>query len=145
MGYLTTFHTVHGIPSANGKRTVLEKEIEDNRCKVSFPHFNPECPVCGNCKTKLLQRLQSLTTKTVLIGDGISDLCLAKRVSFVFAKNGLFEACKKNNLNVYRYSHFPPTTFSLTATWDRAYPEMNLSHLPRCPYMPIFQSQMAPL
>ena len=54
----------------------------------SFPHAGNQCLRCGHCKTETLARAEFAGKRTVYIGDGLSDLCPARRSDLVFAKRG---------------------------------------------------------
>ena len=54
----------------------------------SFPHAGAECNRCGHCKTETLARAEFAGKRAVYIGDGLSDLCPARRSDLVFAKRG---------------------------------------------------------
>lgn len=47
----------------------------------------------GTCKCACLAQAQSTGARTLLIGDGASDFCVAGRADFVFAKHHLVEHC----------------------------------------------------
>jgi len=54
----------------------------------SFPHAGTKCLRCGHCKTETLARAEFAGKLAVYIGDGLSDLCPARRSDLVFAKRG---------------------------------------------------------
>jgi 2,3-diketo-5-methylthio-1-phosphopentane phosphatase len=54
----------------------------------SFPHAGSQCLRCGHCKTETLARAEFAGKRAVYIGDGLSDLCPARRSDLVFAKRG---------------------------------------------------------
>ena len=67
---------------------------------ISFPHGDSACAVAsGVCKCAVARSIaagRGLTT--VLIGDGRSDLCLARRADFVFAKGSLRRFCEAETI-----------------------------------------------
>lgn len=60
-------------------------KITEEGIKLEFPYFNPECPLCGNCKRKALEEF---TGFKVYVGDGLSDRCPSEAADLVFAKEG---------------------------------------------------------
>lgn len=62
--------------------------MQADRLLPSFPHAGNECMRCGHCKTETLARAEFAGKRTVYIGDGLSDLCPARRSDLVFAKRG---------------------------------------------------------
>jgi 2-hydroxy-3-keto-5-methylthiopentenyl-1-phosphate phosphatase len=70
--------------------------------QLTFPNFNANCLVAsGNCKCATVDQIQSYTTsdrRSLLIGDGTSDFCVAQKVDFVFAKHKLIDHCTQRNL-----------------------------------------------
>lgn len=56
---------------------------------IEFPHSNPACLQCGNCKQQHLSRLRLKYQRAIYIGDGYSDRCPAMTSDIVFAKNHL--------------------------------------------------------
>ena len=85
--------------------------LPDNRYRLGFPHWKPECNVqAGTCKCAVAQtrgeKARRVST-TLLIGDGLSDVCLASRADFVFAKDRLLEHCRRKSI-----PHLPFSTFA---------------------------------
>jgi 2,3-diketo-5-methylthio-1-phosphopentane phosphatase len=69
------------------------REDGERRWRIEFPPPPPE-PCSGQsgvCKCRVLQPGRH----TVLIGDGVSDFCIAGRVDFVLAKGKLAEHCRE--------------------------------------------------
>lgn len=77
--------------------------------QLEFPHAHVDCR-SGNCKCACARRQQALGRSTLLIGDGQSDVCVAGRVDFVFAKDRLLEHCRSSGL-----AHRPITGFTEAA------------------------------
>jgi 2-hydroxy-3-keto-5-methylthiopentenyl-1-phosphate phosphatase len=77
--------------------------------RISFPYSDSACAVgSGVCKCAVARSVNAgrgLTT--VLIGDGRSDLCLARSADFVFAKGTLRRYCDAENI-----IHAPFETFA---------------------------------
>ena len=72
--------------------------LPGDRYRLHFPHSKPDCDVqAGTCKCAVAQTRGKKARRagaTLLIGDGLSDVCLASRADFVFAKNRLLEHCR---------------------------------------------------
>ncbi len=73
--------------------------------KLVFPHSQPDCR-SGNCKCACARRQQKLGRLTLLIGDGQSDVCVAGRANFVFAKDRLLEHCRSNGIQHRAFTDF---------------------------------------
>jgi 2-hydroxy-3-keto-5-methylthiopentenyl-1-phosphate phosphatase len=72
---------------------------KQSRPFLRFPFRDPNCRGgCGVCKCKLLDHARQ-GARTVYIGDGLSDSCVAQRAERVFAKNRLREYCLSNGLS----------------------------------------------
>lgn len=67
---------------------------------ISFPYMDPSCAVkSGVCKCAVARAVDAgrgLTT--ILIGDGRSDLCVARSADHVFAKGSLQRFCDKESI-----------------------------------------------
>lgn len=74
---------IRGVPVyANALR------MQGDRLIPSFPHAGTACTRCGHCKTETLARPDFAGRYAIYIGDGLSDLCPARRSDLVFAKRG---------------------------------------------------------
>jgi 2-hydroxy-3-keto-5-methylthiopentenyl-1-phosphate phosphatase len=63
-----------------------------DRWRLDFPNRSATCRTeAGNCKCN---RLASAGQRTVVIGDGRSDFCVAARADFVLSKARLTEHCR---------------------------------------------------
>lgn len=76
--------------------------------RLDSPHASRACPWrSGTCKCALMRRLTGAGTKTVLVGDGTSDVCAATQAArFVFAKDSLLRHCRAHNLPHAPYASF---------------------------------------
>jgi 2,3-diketo-5-methylthio-1-phosphopentane phosphatase len=82
----------------------------ERRWRLEFPP-PPSEPCSGNsgvCKCRVLQPHRH----TVLIGDGVSDFCIAGRVDFVLAKNALARHCREKG-----YPHLAIAGFADALQW----------------------------
>lgn len=73
---------------------------------ISCPHHNPDCGICGTCKSTLLTKLNPEGCRAVYIGDGTSDLCPAAASDIVFAKGRLFEYCRQKGIKAHPFDNF---------------------------------------
>ncbi len=72
---------------------------ENNTFRIEFPFYNPKCDIgAGMCKCNKINE-----EKFCYIGDGTSDLCVAKKADFLFATKNLHKFCKAN---LIKNSHF---------------------------------------
>lgn len=80
---------------------------EGNRIAISFPYFDQGCAHgCATCKPALFDRLSAGKEKAVVVGDGVSDLLLARRADAVLAKNGLRQFCQREGIDCYAFNDF---------------------------------------
>ena len=64
-----------------------------DRWRLEFPNRNAACKTeAGNCKCR---QVVAGATRTVVIGDGRSDFCVASNASFVLSKSNLTAHCRK--------------------------------------------------
>ncbi|MBI3529324.1 MAG: MtnX-like HAD-IB family phosphatase [Betaproteobacteria bacterium] len=84
--------------------------LPGNRYRLEFPHSKPDCNVqAGTCKCAIAPTRGEKARRdsfTLLIGDGLSDVCLASRADFVFAKDRLLEYCTTNAIPYLPFSSF---------------------------------------
>ncbi|MFB3883930.1 MAG: hypothetical protein ACE144_01805 [Thermodesulfobacteriota bacterium] len=56
-----------------------------------------ECGRCGSCKKRLVrihrEAYDSIIVIVIVIGNGASDRCAARKADFVFAKDSLYDYC----------------------------------------------------
>lgn len=68
-----------------------------NRWQLKFPHARTDCAVvAGNCKCQFAEAFPAATQ--IMIGDGRSDFCIARRVDVVLAKGMLARHFDANGL-----------------------------------------------
>ncbi len=70
--------------------------------KIEFPYRNVKCDIgAGMCKCNKIKE-----EKFCYIGDGTSDLCVAKRAHILFATKNLHKFCKQNEIKHYHFESF---------------------------------------
>lgn len=80
--------------------------FEKREIKVDFPYKSKECDKCGMCKLEVLKEYKKKGYYTIYIGDGYSDLCVAKYADEVFAKGVLEKYCKENGIPCISFKNF---------------------------------------
>ena len=99
-----------GIPwAANRAR------FEGSSLIPEFPHADPACATCGNCKGQHVRRHQARGYRVVVVGDGLSDRCAAKAADVVFARDQLLEWCRNEGLAARPFPGFAALTEALAA------------------------------
>ena len=74
---------------------------------IEFPNDSKHCSNnAGTCKCKVVKNLKKRYKKVVYIGDGASDFCVSKEPDIVYAKSGLAEYCKRNNLKHIEFKNY---------------------------------------
>lgn len=69
---------------------------------IEFPYYNENCDKkAGMCKCQKVKE-----NKFCYIGDGTSDLCIARKADLLFASKNLHQYCKKNNINHIHFTSF---------------------------------------
>jgi 2-hydroxy-3-keto-5-methylthiopentenyl-1-phosphate phosphatase len=78
--------------------------LGQQRWQLGFPNRGTSCLTeAGNCKC---DQLAASPMRTVVIGDGRSDFCVATRADFVLSKSKLTDHCRELGLH-----HWPVTGF----------------------------------
>ncbi len=72
--------------------------------KFPYPPKDLDCKL-GLCKCQVLEESKAKTMK-IVIGDGFSDICWAKKGDLIFAKSHLLDFCKNNNLPFQEFKNF---------------------------------------
>ncbi len=66
---------------------------------LGTPFVAPGCESgAATCKCSVAKEGRLAQVPTLLIGDGRSDFCLARRADFVFARGSLLEHCRRHGL-----------------------------------------------
>lgn len=70
--------------------------VGDRKWRLDFPHAAPDCRSSAcTCKCKVARRD---ARRTLLVGDGRSDFCIAEAADFVFAKHKLLGYCRERDI-----------------------------------------------
>lgn len=74
---------------------------------IEFPNDSRHCTNdAGTCKCKVVRNLKKRYEKVVYVGDGASDFCVSKEPDVVFAKAGLAEYCRVNDIKYTEYKTY---------------------------------------
>jgi 2,3-diketo-5-methylthio-1-phosphopentane phosphatase len=74
---------------------------------IEFPNDSSKClNNAGTCKCKVVKSLKKMYKTVCYVGDGASDFCVSKLPDVVFAKSGLVEYCKNNNVKYTEYKSY---------------------------------------
>lgn len=76
----------------------------DGKWRLDFPEAAPECQSgSGTCKCAIARQAER---RTLLIGDGRSDFCVADTADFVFAKDKLLTYCRERQIPHAAFADF---------------------------------------
>lgn len=89
--------------------------FEDHTLIPEFPHFDPACPRCGNCKGRHVRRHQARGHRVVFVGDGLSDRCGAVAADVVFARGDLLDWCRRERIPARAFPGFAGLSAALAA------------------------------
>jgi 2,3-diketo-5-methylthio-1-phosphopentane phosphatase len=88
-----------------------------DRWRLKFPHARSDCAsLAGNCKCSFAEGKPRQLN--ILVGDGRSDFCLARRADLVLAKDSLLQHCRRAGLPHMAFENFHEAT-GLLAGWLR--------------------------
>lgn len=74
----------------------------DNRFGIEFPHFTASCKIgAGMCKCSKVT-----DDRYYYIGDGVTDLCVAKNADVLFASKYLDKYCNENDIRHVTFGDF---------------------------------------
>ena len=80
---------------------------ENDEFIIEFPNDSKHCTNdAGTCKCKVVKSLKKLYKKVVYIGDGASDFCVSKEPDLLYAKSGLAEFCRNNNISYIKFNNY---------------------------------------
>ncbi len=75
---------------------------KNNKFSIEFPYYNSSCAVgAGMCKCGRVKEHEFC-----YIGDGTSDLCIAKKADYLFATKKLKNFCEENLINYTPFDSF---------------------------------------
>jgi 2-hydroxy-3-keto-5-methylthiopentenyl-1-phosphate phosphatase len=75
--------------------------------EMYFPYFRKDClSRSGICKCKIMEELSSPSSTNILIGDGRSDFCIARKADLTFAKSDLLDFCRAEKIPHIEHGEF---------------------------------------
>jgi len=80
-----------------------------------FPHHDPACARCGNCKGRHVRLEQTRGRRVIFVGDGLSDRCGASAADRVFARGELLDWCRRERIPVEPFTGFAGLSAALAA------------------------------
>jgi 2,3-diketo-5-methylthio-1-phosphopentane phosphatase len=96
-------------------RAANHARFEGESLIPEFPHFDPACPRCGNCKGRHVRLHQARGHRVVFVGDGLSDRCGAAAADVVFARADLLEWCVRERVPAHPFPGFAGLSAALAA------------------------------
>jgi 2-hydroxy-3-keto-5-methylthiopentenyl-1-phosphate phosphatase len=94
--------------------------FEGDRVIAEFPHQDPACAQCGNCKARHVRGYRARGFRTTLIGDGGSDRCGAREADRVYARGDLLAWCAAERIPASPFTDFTRLTdLLLTSPLER--------------------------
>lgn len=87
----------------------------NDRWRLRFPHARSDCrALSGNCKCQFTEH--GRLDLRIVIGDGRSDFCMARRADLVLAKSALLQHCLQADLPVRAFDNFEAAA-KIMARW----------------------------
>jgi len=82
-------------------------ECTNGGYKMVFPHFREDClSKAGICKCKMMEEHATPGGINILVGDGRSDFCIARKADLTFAKSALLEFCRAEKIPHIEHREF---------------------------------------
>jgi 2,3-diketo-5-methylthio-1-phosphopentane phosphatase len=79
----------------------------NGRYEMYFPYFRKDClSKSGICKCKIMEELSSPLSINILVGDGRSDFCIARKADLTFAKSELLDFCRVEKIRHIAHREF---------------------------------------
>ncbi|MBI4200129.1 MAG: MtnX-like HAD-IB family phosphatase [Chloroflexi bacterium] len=77
-----------------------------NGIESDFRYTRDDCQEWGNCKCSVVDRYRTQGRRVFYVGDGLSDLCPARRADLVFARSRLLELCQQEGIPHREFQDF---------------------------------------
>ncbi len=98
---------LNGVRHRNKDKTVSDTELHvGSSWRVEFPYPSSNCAACGHCKGDPLRSWEAQGYRTVFVGNGITDRCAARWAGLTFAKDGLTDWCRQEQIACVPYRTF---------------------------------------
>lgn len=89
-------------------------------CEMFFPYSLEDClSRSGICKCKMMEELSSPLSLNILVGDGRSDFCIARKANLTFAKSALLDFCRTEKIPHMEHRKFGDITEWLKDQMDQ--------------------------
>ncbi len=93
---------------------------QDLRLKLCCPNGSASCEFgAAHCKCRTVEIMGDPNRKNIYVGDGRSDLCLARKSDYVFAKDILAQCLEKESIRFNRYSSLSDVAKVLSENWQK--------------------------
>lgn len=90
-----------------------------NRIELLTPHASPDCEsAAAHCKCHSAWGRRQTGRHSIYVGDGLSDLCPARKADFVFAKSRLAVELAQEGVPFYPYETLDDVAAALAAAWS---------------------------
>ncbi len=76
----------------------VHAHFNDSGIQYEYKYAREGCLEYGNCKCSIVDRYRGNGRQVLYVGDGISDLCPARRADLVFARARLLKECQEQGL-----------------------------------------------
>ena len=82
-------------------------EFQNGEFIITYPNKNPLCKkVSGTCKCNTVKNLRTKYKQIYYVGDGTSDICVADKADYLFAKSTLLNYCRKEEIRCIEYKTY---------------------------------------
>ena len=106
-------HRIAGIPIRANSLVLC-----DGRWVLKCPWVSRTCAsAAAHCKCGSVNFLHASGRETIYVGDGRSDLCIARKANVVFAKHVLAAAMKEEEREFIPYATLGDVTVALAEVW----------------------------
>lgn len=94
-------------------------EQRGDRLKLLYPHIHAECAAAAaHCKCRSAALRHAGGRSSIYIGDGLSDLCPARKAGAVFAKGRLAAALAREGIGYHPFHTLKDVAAALERAWD---------------------------
>lgn len=109
----------HGLEPPRVRSNTLVRSV--GTWRLVSPHFSSACPVAAaHCKCSSMERLGDPARQRIYIGDGMSDLCAARKADVRFAKGTLAARLDDERIEYFPFVTLHDVCAVLDAAWSRS-------------------------
>lgn len=103
-----------------------------DRLDLVCPHLSPTCEsAAAHCKCRSAVLMHTPGRQSIHVGDGLSDLCPARRANAVFAKGRLAEALAREEIPYIPFRTLDDVAAALEASWAQRFSTLRPARLIR--------------